>query len=124
MDITTVIEDFKQRIRLQKEECGDSYLIAPFFQRYSDQSVTLKFYQQNDDLYLSDCGTTLQYLYDRYLDVESYREKIQKIKKRFFLTEENGEFILQFPSDQIISIEMFVGFFVQALTLIANVDID
>ena len=123
MDITKIIEDYKNRTELRKE--GNAYyLVFPFFQRYSTDSVRIKFFEENDSLFVSDCGDTIEYLYNRYINIEDYREKLDAIKERFYLTEtDNHEFVLEFPSNQIISIEIFFGFFIQALSNIANIDI-
>ncbi len=124
MDISKIIEDYKARTHVNKE--GDYYyLIMPFFHKESSDSIRLRFFEENGELYISDCGDTAEYLDIMYIDIEEYRDTIEKIKERFELTEgKYHEFIMHFPSDQVISIEMYLGYFIQALSLIANVDIN
>lgn len=86
--------------------------------------MRLKFYKAEDCLYLSDDCSTVEHLENRYVDIEAHRERVERIKKRFYLTEKEGhEFVLEFPSDSYPSIEMFVGFFLQAISLIGNLDL-
>ncbi len=123
MNLETVLQDYKDRTHL-RHEGDDYYLIMPFFHRYSDDSIQLHFYTEGEMLYLSDCGDTHAYLMDRYVDRAAFHDRIEGIKKRFFLKEtEAHALVLEFPSDQIFSIERFIGFFIQGVTLIANVDL-
>ncbi len=123
MDITKILEDYKGKTELRKEG-NEYYLVFPFFQRYSTDSVRIKFYEEDDSLFVSDCGDTAEYLENRYINLEDHREKLDAIKKRFYLKEtDKHEFVLEFPSDQVLSIEMFFGFFIQALSNIANIDL-
>ena len=63
-------------------------------------------------------------LENRYIDIESVRSAVEKIKKRFYLTEtEEHEFIMEFPGDDKNSINTFIGFFIQAISIIGNLDI-
>ncbi len=123
MNIKRIINDFIERISLREGD-EETFLIMPIFHRYENYSITLKFYMEGEYLYISDCGSTFEYLDNRYLYPEDYREIIEKVKKRFFIKEkEKGELFLEFPSDQIISIEMFMWFFLQGISIIANVDL-
>ena len=122
INLKQILEDYKGKMQL-REDGDEVYLILPFFQRYETDSIMLKFYAKGDDLYISDCGCTVEYLFGRYVNVEDYRDSLERIKKRFFLSERNGnEFIMRFPSDSVISVEMFVGFFIQAISIIGNID--
>ena len=121
-NIKQILEDYKAKMRL-REEGDEAYLMLPFFQRYETDSIMLKFYTEGEDLYLSDCGCTVDYLFGRNINIEDYRDSLERIKKRFFLSERNGnEFIMCFPSDSTLSVEMFVGFFIQAVSVIGNID--
>ena len=123
MNLSDLLRDAKERASLVETE-GGAYLKIPFFHRYESESVTLKFYEIDDCLYLSDDCSTVAHLQNRYLDIEEYREIVEKIKKRFYLTEQEGhEFVLAFPSDSYPSIEMFVGFFLQAISMLGNLDL-
>ncbi len=122
-DIERVLEDLKERVHLRKE--GDAYyLISPFFHANESESVPLRFFREGDSLFLSDCGSTFVTMDNRYIDISAVRDRLERAKRRFFLTErERGELVMEFPSDQVISIEMFLGYFIQGISVIANLDI-
>ncbi len=124
MDINIALEDFKSRMYI-RESYGEQHFIMPFFLMGSDDSLPLKFYEENGVLYISDSGATFDHLTNMYVDVYKYSEKIEKVKERFGLREgDYHAFVMAFPSDQVISVEMFVGYYIQALSVIANIDID
>ena len=123
MSIEDIIEDYKSKTVIRRDG-KDAHLLIPFFQRYEFDSVAVKLYEEGNDLFISDCGGTFEHLTNRYVDPYEYRDVIERIKKRFCLFESpDHEFILRFPSGDLNSIEMFIGFFFQAISIIGNVDI-
>ena len=118
MRLNEILDDYKRRTHVKSED-GEDYLIIPFFRPNESDSVQIKMYECDGDLYISDCKSTFTYLYDRLIDVEDYRDKIDRIKKRFYLKEKDGELILCFPSEDLCSIDMFIGFFIQGISAIS-----
>ncbi len=122
MDFQEVIDDYKAHTRLRVCE-GESYLIFPFFHCREDDSVPLRFFERDGESYLSDCGSTFEHLDNCYVEIESKREQIERVKKRFRLTEEKGELLMRFSSEQTVVMEMQLGYFIQAISVIGNIDL-
>lgn len=118
-----ILEDLKSRMKINLE--GDeAYLVAPLFHRYESDSIPLRLYEEEDSLFISDCGSTREHLENRYVNIEDCREAVERIKKRFYLKEnEKGEFYLEFPSEDTLSVHTFIGFFIQAISIIGNIDL-
>ncbi len=122
IDVNKILEDFKSRMKISGE--GESYLVMPFFHRYESDSIPLCFFEENDCLYITDCGSTFEHLQNRYVDPEQYREAIERTKKRFYVKErEDRALYLEYPSDSYLSVEMFTGYFLQAISIIGNIDL-
>ncbi len=123
MNVENLFQDLKNRIDLRKESDG-YYIVSPFFFKNTFDSVTFKLYEENDSLFISDCRYTRDFLNDKWLDFKKYGKKIDKIKEFFHIKDgEYGDFIFEFPSTQIVAVEMLIGVFIQGISLIAYVDI-
>ena len=123
IDVKQLVEEYSKSMRIRQE--GDViFLTPPFFHIESDESIALKFSKTEDGLpVISDCGTTVDYLELRDIDIERYRGKLDKIKKRFFLEKENGAFTTTLPTDSMNYVKRAVGYFIQAICVIANIDL-
>ena len=124
MQFQSVVQALKNNIHIKYETAFDAYLVAPFFFRHSSESVSLKLYLEDESVFISDCANTYEYLQNRYIDAAEYREKIERIKKRFYLKETpSRELYLEFPSENELSVLTFLSFFLQGISLISNVDL-
>lgn len=123
IDITQLIEDYAQSIRVRQS--GEYIFVTPpFFHIEGDESIALRFSETEDGRpVITDCGTTADYLDLRSINIENYREKLDKIKKRFFLEEENSAFKITLPTDSLNYVKKSLGYFIQAISIIANIDL-
>lgn len=105
---------------------GDYIIVTPhFFHIESDESIALKFSQTEDGRpVITDCGTTKDYLEITNINIKDYREKLETIKERFFIEEdENGAFFMIMPTDSLPAAYNYIGYFIQAISIIANIDL-
>lgn len=121
MNPKELIEDYKRKTHLKGYD-GEYYLLLPLFRPGESDSVQIKMYEQDGESYVSDCGGTFLYLKDRGVDPEKYRERIDRIKHRFYTEEKDGELILCFPSPSPENAEIFLGYFFQAVLAIGCID--
>ena len=123
IDIEELIEEYSKSIRIRQS--GDFIFVTPpFFHLESDESIALRFSQTEDGRpVITDCGTTKDYLDSRDIDINKYREKLNAVKERFFIAEENGAFVMTMPTDSLNSVKRHLGFFLQAISIIANIDL-
>ena len=123
LDVRQLIEEYSKSITVRQS--GDFvFLTPPFFHPESDESIALRFSQTEDGRpRITDCGTTLDYLELRDINIEKYRDKLENIKKRFFLEEENGAFITTMPTDSLNYVKRALGYFIEAICIIANIDL-
>ena len=123
LDIQLLIDEYAKSTGIRYS--GDTvFLTPPFFHIESDESIALRFSQTEDGRpIISDCGTTLDYLELRGININRYREKLEAVKKRFFLEEENGAFTTTLPTDSLNYIKKALGYFIEAVCVIANIDL-
>jgi len=123
LDIQDVIDKYTSSISIRKD--GDFVFVTPsFYHIDSDESIALRFSQTPDGRpIISDCGTTRDYLELRCITLNRYNEKLEAIKERFYLGEEDGAFIMEMPTESINSVKRHIGYFIQAISLIANIDL-
>ena len=123
IDIEQLLDEYSKSIRIRQS--GEFIFVTPpFFHVESDESIALRFSQTEDGApVITDCGTTIDYLDSRGVNIGRYREKLEKIKKRFFLEEEDGAFKMTLPTDSLNYVKRSVGYFIQAISLIANIDL-
>ena len=72
---------------------------------------------------VTDCGTTRDYLELMDIDLKKYREKLNAIKERFGIEEEDGAFIMTMPTNSLSYVQRSLGYFIQAISIIANIDL-
>ena len=122
INIEQLINEYSNSIKIRRD---DEYVFVapPFYHVGSDESIALRFSETEDGRpIISDCGTTKEYLELMGVNVENYRNKLNAIKKRFFIEEDNGAFIMTMPTDSINTVKMHLGYFIQAISIIANID--
>ena len=123
IDIKQLIETYFKSIRIR--ENGDYVIATPsFFHIESSESICLRFSETEDGRpVVSDCGTTRDYLDTQYIRLSDYKEKLDAIKERFFLEEEDGVFSMTIPTTTTHMVHKHLGFFIQAISIIANIDL-
>lgn len=106
-----------------EERNGSIFVISSFFFPGSDESLALCINQIEDGRYLlSDCGSTVDYLEIEDVDLASYQENLKRILERFNVTFDGKVFRKTTGSDSEVSLKLCLGYFIQALSLIANID--
>lgn len=123
IDVEKLIEEYGKSITVRDK--GDRILVTPpFFHISSDESIVLKFSEAEDGRpIISDCGTTLDYLESMDIDPKKYRERSDAIKERFFIEENDGVLAMTIPSTDLRTVGKYVGYFIQAVCIIANIDL-
>ena len=123
INVEDLLEEYSNSIRVRQS--GEFVFVTPpFFHLNSDESIALRFSQTEDGRpVITDCGTTMEYLDLMPIKIGAYREKLEKIKGRFFLEEENGAFKMTLPTASLNYVKKSLGYFIQAISLIANIDL-
>ena len=124
-DVEELVKKFCDSIRVRKGSSGEHTYVTPhFFHIESDESIALRFSLTEDGRpVVTDCGTTKDYLSLMYINLSDYKEKLQKIKERFFIEEDDGVFKMTIPTDSYLQVLNHVGYFIQGITMIANIDL-
>lgn len=123
IDVEKLLDEYREDITIRYQ--NDNVFIAlPFYHLNSDESIALRLYETEDGRpIITDCGTTRDYTDLMDIRLKDYREKLDKIKKRFFLEEENGAFVMTMPTNSLVSVQNHLGYFIQAISIIANIDL-
>lgn len=122
-DVKELIEEFTKSIRV-KEYDDHAFVTPHFFHIDSDESIALRFSQTEDGRpIVTDCGTTRDYLEIMDINLKNYSEKLQAIKERFFIEEDDGAFIMTIPTNSRLMVLNYLGYFIQAISIIANIDL-
>lgn len=118
-----MIAEYLKSVKVRRD--GDSVFVTPpFFHLESDESIALRFSKTADGRpVVTDCGTTKEYLQIMDIRLEEYREKLDAIKERFGIEEKDGAFVMTMPTDNWLSVRRHIGYFLQAISIIANIDI-
>lgn len=123
IDINEILKNYNDNISYR--EFNGSYIIAiPFFFLNSRNSIAIKI--AFDDFkrpILSDCHTTLDYLEENDVNINDYKEKLEKIIYKYDLQIEEREFKLAVPTTQPYYLTKYLGYFIQSISLIANINI-
>lgn len=122
-DINEILKNYQDNISYR--EFDGSYIVAvPFFFLGTSDSIAIKIsFDEFERPILSDCHTTLDYLEEMDVDIDKYKQKLEKIVHKYSLEIEDRSFKLAVPTTQPYYLTKYLGFFVQALSLIANIDI-
>lgn len=122
-DVKQLIEAYHKNITVIEKENG--VLVMPlFFHIDSDESIILRFCAAESGIpTITDCGTTKEYLQLRDIRMEDYREKLEAIKERFFIEENDGVFSAVIPTNDLQHAGVYVSYFIQAISVIANIDL-
>ena len=78
-----IFSEFKDKIRVTKVDKCCYYLTLPFFFYNERESITLRYYEKDGDLYISDDGAAARYLDNGINDINNYRDRVEIIKRKF-----------------------------------------
>ncbi|MDE7438904.1 MAG: DUF1828 domain-containing protein [Clostridia bacterium] len=125
IDVKRIIEKYKNSVKITDGQDKDAVFISfPFFFPNSDDSIAIRVTNADNGLpILSDCHVTCDYLEINGIDIEDYRDRLEVIMKRYGLILDGNVFRMTVPSDDDLYVEIYLGYFVQALTLIANISL-
>lgn len=105
---------------------GEDYIIfSPYF-LFPESHNGIAIMIREDELgrpILSDCHTTLDYLDYMEIDLNLFQEKFEKIKNRYGFLLEERTIKMTVPTDQDDYFIKYLGYLIQAISLIANIDI-
>ena len=123
INITEFLDRYRADISVRYGN-GCVFIALPFYHVGSNESIALRFSETKDGRpVITDCGTTKDHLELTDIQIENYREKLNAIKERFYIEEDNGAFIMEMPTDSIEYVKMHLGYFIQAISIIANIDL-
>ena len=123
IDIEKFLDKYRQDTTVR---CGNDciFIALPFFYPKTDDSISIKITENEEGLIvLSDCHSTEDYLELRDVKLSDYSERLQKIIKQYGLIHDGNVFRMIVPSLQDLYIQIYLGFFIQAMSLIANIDL-
>ena len=123
IDVERILDLYRKNTTVK---CGDSgiFIALPFFHTKSDESILIKVYENEDGLpVFSDCHTTVDYLELRGVSLTDYGKRLENVIRRFGLVHDKDVFRMTVPSLEDIYIELYLGYFIQALSIIANIDL-
>lgn len=123
MDIKEIFKNYTDNVSYR--EFNGAYIVAvPFFFPSSSDSIAIKIsFDELERPILDDCHTTLDYLEELDIDIDQYQQKLEKIVDRYGLEIEERTFKLTVPTNQPYYLTKYLGYFVQALSLIANINL-
>ena len=124
IDVEKLTEEYFKSITIRHRD-GCILATPMFFHIGNDESIALKFSETEDGRpIVTDCGTTRDYLEIMEINLKIYQDKLNAIKERFFIEEdENGAFVMVIPTDTLNRVQVFLGYFIQAISIIANIDL-
>lgn len=123
LDVNEFLDNYRKSTWVQLRETG-CFVAPPFFFCGHDESIAIRFSESEKGyLIFSDCHVTLDYLEIEGIDINLYQDKLEKILKRFHMIQDGNVFRMFLESSDFNYIRRCLGYFVQALCLIANIDL-
>ncbi|MDE6661410.1 MAG: DUF1828 domain-containing protein [Anaeroplasmataceae bacterium] len=123
MDYQEFLEAYKNMMKITEHK--DDFIIAlPTFHPFTSDCLQIRFITLPDGrVKLTDCGTTLEYLEEVYLTLTPYKEKVNRILERFNCKIEDRLLVCELPTGSGSQVRSWVGNFIEAIALLANIDI-
>ncbi|MCM1130302.1 MAG: DUF1828 domain-containing protein [Roseburia sp.] len=123
MDYQEFKDGYYKMVKITEQK--DSFIIAlPTFHPFTSDCLQICFITLSDGrVKLTDCGTTLEYLEEVYITLSSYKAKVDCILKRFGCKFEDGLLVCELSTGSASQVRSLVGNFIEAIALIANIDI-
>ena len=123
IDIERILDLYRKDTRVRHDE-DCIFITPPFYHSKSDESIAIRVTEaENGLITLSDCHTTEDYLELRDVYLNEYSERLERVIKRFGLIHDGNVFRITVPSREDNYIEFYLGYFIQALSIIANIDL-
>lgn len=117
-DIKAILENYG---RIEYEN-GYIFVIIPFFFLGNDEGICLRIGRSKDGMPIfSDGHSTMDYLDMEGVEVKDYQEKIDEILKRYDMILDGRVLRKRVHHDDEFTIRRSLGYFIQGMTLIANV---
>lgn len=124
MNVEELLKMYKSHMIIKE---GEDFAILglPFFHLGHPDGIALRLTYTNGQLVLSDCRTTMEYLYANNIDLDDYPDKLAAIMNRFniFLDDDVFRRIIYNADADSISIFTAIGYFIEAISLIAHIDL-
>lgn len=123
IDIEKILDRYRESTTVtQGNNC--LFVIPPFFHTKSDDGIMIKISENEQGLpVFSDCHTTEDYLELRDVELADYGERLENVIRRFGLVHDGNVFRMTVPSLDDVYVELYLGYFIQALSIIANIDL-
>ena len=123
IDIEKILDRYRKSTTVRYgSDC--IFVSFPFFYTKSDESIIIKISENENGLpVFSDCHTTEDYLELRDVELTDYSERLVKIIRQFGLVHDGNVFRMTVPSLDDIYVELYLGYFIQALSIIAHIDL-
>ena len=96
---------------------------APFFYHGHDEGIAIRVTENDGMFVLSDCHTVEDYLEAQGIELEEFGKRLEKIIKRYYLIHDGNVFRMIVPNPTEMYFERYFGYFIQALSVIANIDL-
>lgn len=123
IDIEKILERYRRNTAVSYGN-GGIFVSLPFFYTKSDEGIMIKISENEQGLpVLSDCHTTEDYLEFRDVELADYSERLEKVIRQFGLVHDGNVFRMTVPSLEDNYVEIYLGYFIQALSIIANIDL-
>lgn len=123
-DVEQLFEQLCNSVSMRRGSNGAVYVALPMYHLDDNDSIALRFTQTEDGRpIVTDCGTTMDHLELMDVNIKNYREKLNAIMKRFGIEEQDGAFVMKMPTSSLNFVAMNLGFFIQAISIIANIDL-
>lgn len=129
IDLNKISDYYKDTIIIKHStnEAGleDIFLGIPFYHRFkNDEGILIRITEVNEyELILSDGHMTLDFLEEVDVDINLYSEKFEKILSLYGMYQDGNVLRKRFSYNHEGNIIHHIGYFIQGLTLIANIDI-
>lgn len=123
MNIEEFLELYKSGMIIKE---GDDFAIIglPFFHLGYPEGIAIRLTYKNSEIVVSDCRTTMEYLYDNNVDLDDYSDKLTKIMNKFGLFLDGDVFRKVIHSDKShCFLFREIGYFIEAITLIAYINL-
>ncbi len=124
MDIAKIVDVFKEQLVITKS--GKDTFIGPYFFHYfkREEGILIRITEiSEEEIILSDGHTTTDYLEERDIDLTLYSKQVEKILQRFKMVLDGGVLKMRCHYNDYRDIARYLGYFVQGITLIANIDL-
>ena len=123
MSVEELFKYYKSKMIINE---GEDYAIIglPFFHFGHDEGIAIRFSNVNGQLIVSDCHTTIDYLDANDIDLQDYPDKLDAIMSKFGVYLDGNVFRkVIHDADWLPSLNREVGYFLEAMSLIAHIDI-